>query len=106
MVDGALHPVDFLEVHAIFVLQETANENRRRHGVKRHADALALEILRLLYPGLLVNGNEAVAECARGKNRDRDEGALLVGEALDEFRARIFRDIEFPATRHAVENRS
>ena len=35
-----------------------------------------------------------------------DERALLVGVALDVFGARIFRDVELLAARHAVEDRA
>ena len=72
---------------------------------QRHADALALEILRRLDARLAVDGDEAVAKRARGKDRDGDERALLVGEALDEFRARKLGDVELLAARHPVEDR-
>ena len=72
---------------------------------QRHADPLAFEILRRLDAGLAVDGDEAVAERARGKHRNRDERTLLVGETLDEFRAGILGDVELLARRHAVEDR-
>ena len=96
-VHRALHPVDLAQVDAVFVLQEAVDVDRRRHGEERHADALAFEVLRLGDAGLLVDGDEAVAEGARRKHRDGDERALLVGEALHELGAGIFRDVEFLA---------
>ena len=104
-VHRALHPMHLAQVDAVFVLQDAVDVDRRRHGEERHADALAFEVLRLGDAGLLVDGDEAVAEGARGKHRDGDERALLVGEALHELGAGIFRDVEFLAGRHAVEDR-
>src|SRR4051812_19938918 len=89
-----LNPMDLLEVHTIFMLEQTADEDRGCHGVKRHADALAFQILGRPDAGFLVDGDEAVAEAARGKHRQRDERTLLVGEALYEFRRGIFRYVE------------
>src|SRR6202011_5149607 len=51
-----------------------------------------------------MNGNEAVAEGARWKDRNSNERALLVREALDEFRARKFGHVKFFAPCHAIEN--
>ncbi len=104
-VHRALHPMNLAQVDAVFVLQDAVDVDRRRHGEQRHADALAFEVLGLGDAGLLVDGDEAVAEGARGKHRDGDERALLVGEALHELGAGIFRDVEFLAGRHAVEDR-
>src|SRR5262249_4336670 len=73
---------------------------------QRHADAFAFEILGALDARLAVDGDEAVAERARGKYRNGDERALLVGKALDELRAREFGDVEFLGPRHSVEDRS
>src|SRR6185295_3927275 len=64
------------------------------------------EILRLGDTGLLVDADEAVAEAARRKHRDRDERAFLVGVALDVFGARIFGDVELLPARHAGEDRA
>src|SRR5262249_52914603 len=49
-VGGALHPVHAGEIDAVFVLQHAADENCRRLGGERRADALALEVLRLSPP--------------------------------------------------------
>jgi hypothetical protein len=97
--------VDLLEIDAEFMLEQAADEDRGRHGVERHADALAFEVLGLGDARFLVDGDETVAERARGEDRDRDERALLVGEALDELGAGVFGDVEFEAARHAVEDR-
>ena len=105
-VHRALHPVDFRQIDAEFVLQHAVDEDRRGHRVERHADALAFEVLRALDARLAVDGDEAEAERDRGKHRDGDERALPVGEALGEFRTRIFGDVELLAAGHAVENRA
>jgi hypothetical protein len=93
------------KIDAEFVLQHAVDEDGGRHRVKRHADPLAFEILRRLDAGLAVDGDEAEPERDRGENRNGDEGTLLVGEALHEFRAGILGNVEFLAARHAVEDR-
>ena len=103
-VDRALHPGAFREIDAVFVLQQPADEDGCRHRVEGDADALAFEILGLGDALLAVDADEGMAEAARRKHRDRNEGALLVGVALDVFGARILGDIEFLAARHAVED--
>ena len=105
-VDRALHPGDLREIDAVIVLQDAADEDRGGHGVERDADALAFEVLRLGDADLLVDADEGVPEAARGEHRDGDEIALLVGVALDVFGARILRDVELLAARHAVEDRA
>ena len=75
------------------------------HGEQRHAHPLALEVPGSPNAGLAVDGDEAVAEGARGENRNGDERTLLVGEALHELRAGKFGDIELEPACHAVENR-
>src|SRR6266702_2453468 len=87
LIDGALHPGDVREIDAVFVLQQPADEDRRCHRVERDPDAFSFEVLWLLDAGFLVDGDEAVAKAARGKDRDGDEGAVFVGVALDVFRA-------------------
>src|SRR3954469_12547280 len=104
-VDGTLHPGAFREIDAVVMLQNAADENRRRHRVERNADALALQIFRFL-DLVLVDADEGVTEAARGEYRDRDERAFLVGVALHVFRAGIFGDVELLAARHAVEDRA
>src|SRR5262245_18663928 len=105
-VDRALHPGAIREVDAVVVLQDAADEDRSRHGVKRDADALACQVLGLADPRLLVDADEAVAEAARGKHRDGHERTLLVGVALDVFGARILGDVELLAARHAIKDRT
>ena len=100
----ALHPVDLREIDAVFVLQHAADEDRGGLGVERHADALALEILGRLDAGFLVDRDVAVAEDARGEDRDRDERAVALGVALKRLGARHLRRVEFLAAAHAVEN--
>ena len=39
--------VHFGEIDAVVVLQDAADEDRRRHRVERNADALAFQVLRL-----------------------------------------------------------
>ena len=56
------------EIDIIFILQQAADEQRRRLGVERDADALALELLRRP-DRLAVDRDEAVTEDARGKDR-------------------------------------
>ena len=97
--------MNLAQIDAVFVLQQPVDVDRRGHGQERHADALALEVLGRLDAGLAVDGDEAVTEGARGKYRDGDERALLVGETLDEFRAGELGDVELLPARHAVENR-
>src|SRR5215475_8934545 len=90
----------------MIMLENAADEDRGRHGVERDADALAFEVLGLADARLLVDADEAVAEAARGKHRDGHERTLLVGVALNVFRARIFGDVELLPARHAVEDRA
>ncbi len=106
LVHRALDPMDLGQIDAEFVMQHAVDEDCRRHGVERHADALALEILRRLDAGLLVDGNEAHPECDRREHRKGDERTLVAGKALSEFGQRIFRRIEFLAARHAIEDRA
>ena len=87
LVDCALHPRHLGKVDAVIVLQDAADEDRRRHRVERNPDALAFKVLGRLDAGPFVDGNEAVPEAARGKHRDGHERALLVGVTLDVFRA-------------------
>jgi hypothetical protein len=105
-VDRALHPFAIGEVDPVFVAQETANEDRRRHGVERDADPLACKILRRLDAGILVDPDDIVPERARWEHRQRHEIALSGGITLNEFRAGIFGNVEFLATGHAVEDRT
>ncbi len=105
-IHRALHPVDFGQVDAELVLQHAVDEDGGGHRIKRHADALAFEVLRRLDSRFTIDGDEAKPERDRGKHRDGDERAFFVGEALDEFGARIFRNVEFLPAGHAVEDRA
>ena len=91
-VDGALDPGDVGEIHAIFMLQQAANEDRRRHGIKRHADALAFKVLGLGDAHLAIDPDEGMAKAARREHRNRHKGAFLVGVALDDS------ELEYSAT--------
>jgi hypothetical protein len=55
------------EIDPVLVLQQAADEQRCRLGVKRDADALALEVLRRA-DRLAVDRDEAVTKDARGKD--------------------------------------
>src|SRR5438105_4142888 len=94
LVDCALDPGAVREIHTMIVLQYPANEDRGRHRVERDPDALAFEVLGLLDARFLVDPDETMTEAARGKNRDGNERALVVGISLHVFGARIFRNIE------------
>ena len=85
-VDVALDPFVLGEIDAVLVAQQPADEDRRGHGVDRHADALAFEVLRRL-DVLLVDEDEAVPEHARGEHRNGDERTLPGDEARDVFGA-------------------
>jgi hypothetical protein len=102
-VDVALNPFAFGEVDAVLVAEQPADEDRRGHRVNRHADALALELLRRL-DVLLVDEDEAVPEHARGEHRDGDERTLVGDEARDVFGAGKLRRVEFLRRRHPVED--
>jgi hypothetical protein len=102
-VDGAFEPIDLGEIDAVLVAEQAANEHRGGHGVDRHADALALQVLGA-FDVLAVDENETVPEHPRGKHRDGDERALVGDEARDVFGAGEFGGIEFEPAGHAVEN--
>jgi len=54
----------------VIVLQQATDEDRRRHGIERHADPFAGEVLGLADLAL-VDRDIAVPEHARRKHRDR-----------------------------------
>jgi hypothetical protein len=68
-IGAALHPFDVARLDAIFVLQQAAHVDRRRHGVFGDTAALALEIGRRLDPLVGVDEEVAVAEDPRRKGR-------------------------------------
>src|SRR6516165_2291608 len=103
-IHRALHPTDFAQIDPVFMLQQAIDVDRRAHGQERHADTLVFEVLGLLDAGCAVNGNEAVAEGSRGKDRNSNERTLPIREALDELRARKFGHVEFFAACHTIEN--
>ena len=84
-VHRALQPAHIRQIDAELVLENAVDEDRRRHGVERHADPFAGEILRSFYSGFAVNRDKAHPECDRRKHRNGDERAFAIGEALDEF---------------------
>ncbi len=102
-VRGALHPVHGREIDTVVVLQHAALKDGRRHRVERHADALAREIRRRAH-GFPVDGDHAVPEHARRKDRQRDKRILLRVITADEFRERHLGEIEAFAAGHAVED--
>src|SRR5262249_8245916 len=55
---------------------------------------------------LAVHGDEPVTERARGKHRNGDERAPLVGKPLNKFRTRKLGDVKFLPARHPVEDRA
>ena len=103
VVHAALDPGDAGEVDAVVVLQQPADDDRRRHGVERHADALAGEVLRLAYLPL-VDRDVAVAEHARGEHRDRHHRAVAARRMAEVVRARHLGGVEFEIVRHPVED--
>src|SRR5262245_61572748 len=102
--ERALHPADFSELDAVFVLQQATDPDRGTHRVERHADAPAFEVLRRADARLAVEEDESVAEDAGREGGDGDERTLPGPETADEFRARHFRRVEFELAAHAVEN--
>src|SRR5262249_57327476 len=80
-----------------------AHEDRCRHGIERHTDALAGEVLG--FPDLaLVDGDIAVPEYARGKHWDRHHRAVGPHCMADEFRARHLAGVELEIGQHPVED--
>src|SRR5712691_8891273 len=103
-IDRSLDPAYRGKIDAVFVLKMPANPDRRGHRIQWHPDPPALEVLGRPDPGLAVDGDEAVPERARGKNRERHERTVARRLAADEFRARHFGGVEFELAPHAVEN--
>src|ERR1700740_2748010 len=93
-VHRALHPMDFGQIDAEFGFENAVDEDRGRHRVERHADALASEVLRALDSRFAINRDEAEPECDRREYRNGHERAFAIGEALNEFGTGIFGDIE------------
>jgi hypothetical protein len=91
------------EVDIIFILQQAADEQRRRLGVERDADALARELLRRP-DRLAVDRDEAVTEDARGKDRQRNHLPAAGGVPADDLGARHFAGVEIEILPHAVED--
>ena len=103
LVHGALEPSHLRQIDSAIVLQHAANEDRGRHRIKRHPDALAGEIRRRAdHPA--IDRDIAVAEHARREHRQRHERAVAGGEAGDVLGARHLRSIELQRARHPIEN--
>src|ERR1700676_4763562 len=84
------------------MLEQSADPDRRRHGVELNPDPFAFEILRRADLAR-VDRDEAVTKHPRGEHRQRHERAIAGGEAADIFGARHFRSIELELADHAVE---
>jgi len=97
--------MDLGQIDAELVFENAVDEDRRRHRVERHADALTGEVLRALDSRFAINRDEAKPKCDRWEHRDSHERAIAVGEALDEFGTGIFGDIELLSARHSIEDR-
>ena len=71
---GALHPeFHVLRRDAEFVLQHAARPQRGGLLIFRHADALALEVGRLVDAGVAAHQDAGVEEPARGEDRQADQ---------------------------------
>ena len=94
LLHRAFDPFDSREIDAEIALQHAAYPDGGGHGVELDADALAREILRRL-DDAGIDGDEAVPEHARGKDRQGDERALPTRESGHVFRGRHLRGVEF-----------
>jgi hypothetical protein len=103
VVDAAFDPGDVRQVDAVVVLQEPADEDRRRHRVERHPDALAGEVLGRTDLAL-VDRDIAVPEHARWKYRDRHHRAVAARGEARVFRARHLAGFELEIGQHPVED--
>ena len=103
-VHAALEPADGIQIDAVFVLQDTAHPDARGLAVFLHPDPFAFEVSGLPDSGPGVDEDVAVAEHARGKDRDRDERKVAPQTLDDVMREGHFRGIEGPGLDHAGED--
>jgi len=99
-----LQPVDLPRSDAVFVLQEPAQPDGSRHGVLGHSDPLAAQIFRPLDRRAGMDKNTAVAEGARGKDRDGYERPVSARGSDEESAHGKLRHIEFLIAEHAPED--
>ena len=83
--------------------QQAADPHGGGHGVELDADALAGEVARA-GDGAVVDGDEAVAEGARGEDGDGDQVARAGGVARRVLGHGHLRGVELAAADHAVED--
>ena len=106
VIDRALHPVNFLEIDAVFVLQQPADEDRRRHGVERHADALALQILAVSrMPDFRLMAMKPWRKQREGKTGRATNGHCLLAKRCTNSELEYSATSNSCAARHAVEDR-
>ena len=99
----AFDPLDAGQVDAVFVLKHPALPHRSRHGVELDADLLAVHVGGFL-DLVAVDGDEAVAEGARGEHGNGDEGAVSRAVACYVFRRGELAGVELLVLDHAVED--
>ena len=103
IVDAAPHPLDVRRLHAVVVLQDRARPDAGGELEFRQADALALEVLRLLDP-VGAHIDAVVPEHPRHERRDTDIGTIAL-RGLDRVaRHRQFADVEIHGAERAEEN--
>src|SRR5438067_9470308 len=91
----ALHPpLHVARRHAEFMLQGPARPERRGLLVLRHADALALEIGRLVDACIAPHDDLGMKHFARGEDRDADPALVARGHRHHQRRHRHLGDVE------------
>ncbi len=103
-VGAALHPLDVARLDAVFVRQQAAHVDRGRHGVFRHAAALALEVARTLDAFVRVDEKVSVTKDARGKHGNGHERRFPGAHQRRVVRQRHFGDFEFLELEHPPED--
>ena len=73
---AAAAPMNLGRQHAIFVLDQTAHPHHGGDLIFGHADALAAQILRLLYPGSHADIDSGMPENARHESRNANIGCV------------------------------
>src|SRR5262245_58894148 len=102
--DGTLHPADGLKVNPELMDEVPAQPDRCGLRVERNTDPTTLQILGSANARAFVDEYVTMAEDTRRKYRQGDERAVAGAVEADEFGCGKFRDIEFPAAHHAVED--
>ena len=85
LLDGALDPVNLVDVDAEVILQMATNPHGSRLRIEPDADLLAFEILRRADARIPVDEDEAMAKGPRGKHRHADEAILARIHHADEL---------------------